>query len=444
LFAVADIDVDGADRIGENDDIEAVLACFDGRRADAVVGSQSGDEDPSYAAIAQAPCEVGAGEAGVAVGVDVRSFLNDLIETALIQVGMKGCTACSLYAMNRPRSTLLDEGRVSRWVEVLCGENELETRHEVVDNGGHFIALGYGQSTARTEVVLDVDDEERVRVPDVDSASASLRRPHDDRIYTLPLMSEAVRVERDGAVSVIRIDRPKVNALNVQVVDELNEACAQIEGDASVRAVIVYGGERTFSAGADLKEMAEGTPEDVNKRVGGLQRVVDRIEALPVVTIAAVTGYALGGGCEIAMGCDFRFADAKARLGQPEIVVGLIPGAGGTQRLPRLVGLARAKWMIYTGEFVGAETAAEWGLVDEVADGDVFERALEAAGRYASGPTLSLAAAKRAIHGSYGPRPEGLSRELEEFTRLFSTEDTKHGLSSFEKDGPGKANFRGE
>lgn len=257
-------------------------------------------------------------------------------------------------------------------------------------------------------------------------------------------MSELVRVERDGAVAVIRIDRPKVNALNVQVVDELNDACAQIEGDASVRAAVVYGGERTFSAGADLKEMAEGTPEDVNKRVGGLQRVVDRLEALPVVTIAAVTGYALGGGCEIAMGCDFRFADAKARLGQPEIVVGLIPGAGGTQRLPRLVGLSRAKWMIYTGEFVQAGTAAEWGLIDEVVDSDVLERSMEAAARYASGPTLSLAAAKRSIHGSFGPRPEGLARELDEFTRLFSTEDTRHGLESFEKEGPGKADFKGE
>ncbi|MEX0873864.1 MAG: enoyl-CoA hydratase/isomerase family protein [Actinomycetota bacterium] len=256
-------------------------------------------------------------------------------------------------------------------------------------------------------------------------------------------MGELVKIERVGSVAVIRIDRPKVNALNVQVVTELGDACAEIEADSSLRAAVVYGGERTFSAGADLKEMAEGTPADVNRRVGGLQRAVDRIEALPVVTIAAITGYALGGGCEIALGCDFRLAATKARLGQPEIVVGLIPGAGGTQRLPRLVGPARAKWMIFTGEFVGAETAAEWGLVDEVVDGDVYELALEAAARYASGPTLSLAAAKRAIHRSFAPDPAGLALELEEFTKLFSTEDTQHGLESFEKEGPGKATFKG-
>src|SRR5262245_41406375 len=156
-------------------------------------------------------------------------------------------------------------------------------------------------------------------------------------------MSDLVQVERHDAVAEIRLDRPKVNALNADVVAGLNGACETIENDRSVRVAVVYGGERTFSAGADLKEMATGSPEDVRRRVGSLQAVCDRIEALRVPTIAAVTGYALGGGCEIAMACDFRFAVAGARLGQPEIVVGLIPGAGGTQRLPRLIGLSRAK-----------------------------------------------------------------------------------------------------
>jgi enoyl-CoA hydratase/carnithine racemase len=254
-------------------------------------------------------------------------------------------------------------------------------------------------------------------------------------------MGEFVNAERRGAVAVIRLDRPKVNALNVQVVEELNEACASIEGDRAVRAAVVYGGERTFSAGADLKEMAEGTPDDVRTRVGALQRVCGRIEALPVVTIAAITGYALGGGCEIALACDFRFAVPNARLGQPEIVVGLIPGAGGTQRLPRLVGPARAKWMIYTGEFVAAPQAYEWGLVDEIAESDVFGLALERAGTYASGPTLSLAAAKRAINEAV--RTDGFDLELDEFVKLFDTKDTRHGLESFEKDGPGKASYEG-
>lgn len=258
-------------------------------------------------------------------------------------------------------------------------------------------------------------------------------------------MSEVVRVERHDAVGVIRIDRPKVNALDAAVVAGLNAACAQIEGDKTIRAAVVYGGERTFSAGADLKEMAQGSPEDVRGRVGALQRVCDRIESLFVVTIAAINGYALGGGCELALACDFRFVAASARLGQPEIVVGLIPGAGGTQRLPRLVGPARARRMIYTGDFVDAATALEWGLADEIVEGDVLQAALEQAARYASGPTLSLAAAKRAINrGLDGPLSAGLAIELDEFTALFLTEDTRHGLESFAASGPGKAKYKGK
>jgi enoyl-CoA hydratase/carnithine racemase len=257
-------------------------------------------------------------------------------------------------------------------------------------------------------------------------------------------MSDFVRVERHEAVAVLRIDRPKVNALNVDVVQGLDDACAQIEADRSVRAAVVYGGERVFSAGADLEEMSQGSPDDVRRRVGALQRLCDRIDVLPVVTIAAVNGYALGGGCEIAMACDFRFASGRAKVGQPEIVVGLIPGAGGTQRLPRLIGLARAKWMIYTGEFVDVSTAHEWGLVDEVTEGDPIDRALEAAATYASGPSLSLGAAKRAITRGYDlTLEEGLANELSEFTELFSTHDTKHGIESFNAEGAGKARFEG-
>jgi enoyl-CoA hydratase/carnithine racemase len=254
-------------------------------------------------------------------------------------------------------------------------------------------------------------------------------------------MADLVHLERRGTVAVIKLDRPKVNALNAQVVAELDEACAEIEGDRAVRAAVVYGGERAFSAGADLKEMAEGTPDDVRRRVGALQAVCGRIEALPAVTIAAITGYALGGGCEIALACDFRFAVPNARLGQPEISVGLIPGAGGTQRLPRVVGPSRAKWMIYTGEFVAAPQAYEWGLVDEIAEEDVFGLALDRAERYATGATLSLAAAKRAIN--HAVRSDGYDLELDEFVKLFDTRDTQHGLESFEKDGPGKAQYEG-
>jgi enoyl-CoA hydratase/carnithine racemase len=263
-------------------------------------------------------------------------------------------------------------------------------------------------------------------------------------MYTVTAVSELVSVEKHDAVGVIRIDRPKVNALNVQVVSELNDACAQVESDSSIRAAVVYGGERIFSAGADLKEMSEGTPDDVRSRVGALQRLCDRMAALPVPVIAAITGFALGGGCELAMACDFRFVVNSARLGQPEIVVGLIPGAGGTQRLPRLVGPARAKWMIFTGAQVKAATALEWGLADEVVEGDVFERALEQAASYAAGPTVSLAAAKVAINRATSAElAAGLELELDEFTRLFHTQDTRHGIESFLAEGPGKATFTG-
>ncbi len=257
-------------------------------------------------------------------------------------------------------------------------------------------------------------------------------------------MPELVTLDRRDAVGVIRIDRPKVNALNVQVVSDLSDACAEIESDRTIRAAVLHGGERIFSAGADLQEMSEGSPDDVRGRVGALQRLCDRIAALPVVVIAAVNGYALGGGCELAMACDFRFVSTAAKLGQPEIVVGLIPGAGGTQRLPRLVGPARAKWMIFTGEQVKATTALEWGLADEVVDGDVFERSLEQASRYASGPTVSLAAAKVAINRATSAELDaGLALELDEFTKLFHTQDTRHGIESFLAEGPGKATYQG-
>lgn len=257
-------------------------------------------------------------------------------------------------------------------------------------------------------------------------------------------MAELVRIDTHAAVAVIRLDRPKVNALSLELIEQLDDACAQIAGDQTVRAAVLYGGERTFSAGADLKEMAERTPDDVRRRVGALQRVCDRIEALEVVTIAAINGYALGGGCELVLACDFRIAAAGARLGQPEIVVGLIPGAGGTQRLPRLIGVARAKQLIYTGDFVEAKAAGELGLVDAVADGDAIELALEWAQRFASGPTKSLAAAKRAIQrGLSAGLREGLNEELDEFVGLFSTRDTQHGLESFANEGPGKAQFEG-
>jgi enoyl-CoA hydratase/carnithine racemase len=422
---------DGADRIGQDDGIEAVLGGLDRGRSYAVVGGEPRDDHALGAELAQPFGEIGSGESGVAVGPGIGPFLDDCVDAFGIEVGMEFRAGCSFHAMGRPRSPLLDEGRVSRRMNVLRREDVPEARHKRVDHRNDVAAVRNRERAPGAEVVLHVDDDEGVGVGDVHT-------------YTVSLMSEVVRVERHDAVAVVRIDRPKVNALNADVVSGLADVCAEIEDDRGIRAAVVYGGERTFSVGADLKEMAVGSAEDVRQRVGALQRVCDRIEALRVPTIAAVNGYALGGGCEIAMACDFRFAATAARLGQPEIVVGLIPGAGGTQRLPRLIGLSRAKWMIYTGEFVDAPTAHAWGLVDEVVDGDAFERALEAAARYASGPTLSLGAAKRVIHrGLDGPLSAGLALELDEFAALFFTDDTRHGLESFAKEGPGKAKFEG-
>lgn len=218
---------------------------------------------------------------------------------------------------------------------------------------------------------------------------------------------------------------------------------ATARGD--VRAVVVWGGERVFAAGADIKEMVELTPQDMKPRIGLLQEVFSLVEDIPKVTIAAVNGYALGGGCELALCADFRYAAEDARIGQPEILLGIIPGAGGTQRLPRLIGPARAKDLIYSGRFVPADEALGIGLVDAVfPPGEVYPRAVEAARRYAAGPTIALRAAKVAVNwGSRVDLRTGLVIEREVFADLFATEDQKEGMRSFLEKGPGKARFRG-
>ena len=179
-------------------------------------------------------------------------------------------------------------------------------------------------------------------------------------------MGEFVRVETDGAVGVIRLDRPKMNALNAQVQRELHEAADQVSADDSVRAVVIWGGDRVFAAGADIKEMEAMSYADMARHSGRLQSAFKALAAIPKPVIAAVTGYALGGGCELALTADFRVAAEDAKLGQPEILLGVIPGAGGTQRLPRLVGPSRAKDLIFSGRQVDAAEALAIGLVDRV------------------------------------------------------------------------------
>jgi enoyl-CoA hydratase/carnithine racemase len=244
-------------------------------------------------------------------------------------------------------------------------------------------------------------------------------------------MGEFVRIEKDGAVATIRLDRPPANALAREVSLELSAAAKEVTADDGVRAVVVWGGERIFAAGADIKAMVDYGPEEVASDVGALEQACRDVEAIPTITIAAINGYALGGGCELALSCDFRFAAQDARIGLPEVGLGIIPGSGGTQRLPRLVGLARARDLVYTGRHVEAVEALEIGLVDRVAPEDVFALASEQAARYAKGPTRAYAAAKRALTASDRPLEQGLEVERKEFAPLFATEDQKEGMRAF-------------
>ena len=247
-------------------------------------------------------------------------------------------------------------------------------------------------------------------------------------------MGEFVNVEVAGSgVATIRLDRPKMNALNEQVASEIGEAVDELALNEAARAVVVWGGERIFAAGADIKEMETQDPVRMYRYIGRFQDVFTRLEQLPQPSIAAVNGYALGGGCELAMACDFRICAEDSLLGQPEIKLGVIPGAGGTQRLPRLVGPARAKDIIFTGRFVKADEAERIGLVDRVVSSDkVYATAVEMAEELAAGPTVALMAAKQAIHnGLESDIKTGLLIERQAFAALFASEDQKIGMKAF-------------
>ena len=254
-----------------------------------------------------------------------------------------------------------------------------------------------------------------------------------------------MRVEVADGIATIRLDRPKMNALNAQLQDEIAVAASQVTADNDIRAVILYGGERVFAAGADIKEMASLSVPAMNERAAGLQAALNLVAAIPKPVIAAVTGYALGGGLELALSADFRVLGEKAKVGQPEILLGVIPGAGGTQRLPRLIGPAKAKDLIFTGRQVAAAEALAIGLADQVVpDADVYAAAREMAAQYTAGPALALAAAKHAVNrGLEVDLAAGLEIERLHFAGLFATEDQKNGMRSFVENGPGKAVFEG-
>jgi len=258
-------------------------------------------------------------------------------------------------------------------------------------------------------------------------------------------MGEFIRLEIDQAVAVIRLDRPPMNALNAQVQDEIAAAAAQITADPDIRAAIIYGGEKVFAAGADIKEMAEASYAVMAADTRRLQDAFTAVAKIPKPVVAAITGYALGGGLELALCADFRVAGESARVGQPEILLGVIPGGGGTQRLPRLIGSSRAKELIMTGRQVPATEALSIGLVNRVVPADdVLEAALEWAAELARGPLMAHSLAKSAIdRGLEGTLAEGLAIEQEAFAAVARTEDAARGITSFSEHGPGKATFVG-
>ena len=258
-------------------------------------------------------------------------------------------------------------------------------------------------------------------------------------------MGEFVRLEVEDGVGTIRIDRPKMNALNVQVQEEIRAAATEATERFDVRAVVVYGGERVFAAGADIKEMADMSYTDMADRSGGLQSAFTAVAQIPKPVVAAVTGYALGGGCELALCADIRIAAEDATLGQPEILLGIIPGAGGTQRLSRLVGPSKAKDIIFSGRFVKAEEAFRIGLVDRVVPAaDVYTEAVAWARQFTSAAAYALRAAKESVdRGLEVDLVTGLEIERTQFAALFATEDRTIGMRSFMENGPGKADFQG-
>jgi enoyl-CoA hydratase/carnithine racemase len=260
-------------------------------------------------------------------------------------------------------------------------------------------------------------------------------------------MGEFVTIETTDhdKVALIRLDRPKANALNAQVGHELVEAATELEGRSDIRAVVLTGVDRFFAAGADIAAFPVNDGfRDPSAMVDPLNEANFKLENLPQITISAVRGFALGGGCELSMATDFRVCGESAVFGQPEILLGIIPGAGGTQRLTRLVGVTKAKELGYTGRQVKAAEALEIGLVSAVyPDDEVLDKALEMAAMYARGPAALVNVKRSIMDGLHTTIEEAIAIEKREFVASFQTEDAVTGITSFLEHGPGKAEFSG-
>ena len=259
-------------------------------------------------------------------------------------------------------------------------------------------------------------------------------------------MTEFVRLEVADGVGTIRLDRPKMNAISLQVQDELTVVAAEAAARRDVRAVVLWGGDRVFAAGNDVKEMADMSYADMVDRVEALQGAVTAVARIPKPVIAAVNGYALGGGCELALAADLRFIADNAVMGQPEVSLGIIPGAGGTQRLSRLIGPSRAKDLMYTGRMVKSDEALRIGLADQVHPADeVYPAAVAYAAQFSSAAAYALRAIKESVdRGLEVDLETGLSIERQQFAGVFATQDGRAGMRSFVENGPGKGTFEGK
>ncbi len=244
---------------------------------------------------------------------------------------------------------------------------------------------------------------------------------------------ENIVVSTDGAVGLIQLNRPKaMNALNAAIMNELGDAVEEFGRNNDVGCIVIYGSDRAFCAGAAIDEMKDATPLFMYENAW-INRNFQRIRKSIKPIIAAVSGFCLGGGCELAMTCDFIIASESAKFGQPEINLGIIPGAGGTQRLPRAIGKARAMEMILTGKFIDAKEAERRGLVSRVVATELYlEEAKNVAREIASKPPVAVRLAKEAVNKGYDlPLAEGLEYESRLFYMLFSTQDQKEGMEAF-------------
>jgi enoyl-CoA hydratase len=250
----------------------------------------------------------------------------------------------------------------------------------------------------------------------------------------------------DGGVGLVTMNRPKaLNALNAQTLRELGQLLDAVEKDATLKALVITGsGEKAFVAGADIAEMSVLGPLEARRFAEAGQRTFERLEALAIPTVAAVNGFALGGGCELAMACDLIYASEKARFGQPEVNLGIIPGFGGTQRLQRRVGAPRAMEMILTGDMVDAAGAKAWGLALEILPPEkLLEHAVAQARKIASKGPAAIAAAKRILRATAAPQlAAGQEMEADAFGMLFGTEDGREGLKAFVEKRPARFQSR--